>query len=69
MGGCDCGKPKPGPLGSKPRPGSTPAGGLASQTQSFTLQLKSGKTQSFNGSLLEAQAAVVRAGGGTISPK
>ncbi len=67
MGDCNCGKPKPGPL--RPKPQGVPAGGLAGQTQSFTLQFTSGKTQSFQGSLLEAQAAVVRAGGGSIIPK
>jgi hypothetical protein len=67
---CDCNKPKPQAHGSKPRPaGGTPAGGLASQTQSFTLTTTSGRTQTFTGSLLEVQAAAVRLGGATISPK
>jgi len=67
MGDCNCGKPKPGPLRPQPS-GSTPPGGLAGQTQSFTLTTSSGRTQNFNGSLLEAQAAAVRLGA-TISPK
>jgi hypothetical protein len=59
MGGCNCGKPKPGPLGqNKP----TPGGGLSAQTQSFTLQDSSGRTSTFSGSLLEAQARAVRTG-------
>lgn len=67
--GCNCGKPTP-PTGAKPKPGSdqTPAGGLAGQTQSFTLITSNGKTQKFQGSMLEAQAAIVRAGGGSIRP-
>lgn len=36
-------------------------------TESFTLQDRNGRTQSF-GSKLEANAARVRAGGGTIRP-
>jgi len=66
---CDCNKPKPQAHGHGSRPsGQTPAGGLASQTQSFTLTTSSGKTQNFTGSLLEAQAAAVRIGA-TIAPK
>lgn len=65
MSGCNCGKPKPAPHGAaKPNPADS--GGLSSRTQSFTLQLSSGKSQQFTGSLLEAQAKIVRLGGGTI---
>jgi hypothetical protein len=64
--GCNCGKPA-NPTGSKPKPSE--GSGLSSKTQSFTLQLNNGATQSFSGSLLEARAAVVRAGGGSIKPR
>lgn len=65
--GCNCGKPKPGPYqGPQPAGGS---GGLAGQTQSFTLQFNNGTTQRFTGSQLEANAALVRAGGGSIIPR
>jgi hypothetical protein len=73
--GCSCGKPKPGPLGAAstpvsitPTPPTTPSGGLSSRTQSFTLISTSGSTQKFTGSLLEAQAALVRSGGGSLKP-
>lgn len=59
MGGCNCrGRSKPTGMGTKPAP----------RTQKFILQTKDGKTQSF-GSQLEAQAARIRAGGGTITTK
>jgi hypothetical protein len=64
--GCNCGKPA-SPTGSKPKPTSTPSGGLASKTQSFVLQNAEGRTAKFTGSLLEAQAAAVRSGA-TIRP-
>ena len=40
----------------------------ANTTQSFTLRTSDGRTQSF-GSRLEANAAMIRAGGGTIATR
>lgn len=57
---CSCGKPSTPPLG-KPQP---PAGGLTSKTQSFRVSTEPGQTFS----MLEARAAAVRRGGGTITP-
>lgn len=74
--GCNCGKPKPGPLGGQQSGGSTSSsstqsgesGGLSSRTQSFSLQLGSSAPVSFTGSMLEAQAQAVRMGGATVRP-
>jgi hypothetical protein len=59
---CSCNKPSL-PLGtSVPKPQTQPSGGLAAQTQSYTLQLPNGGSQKFTGSRLEAQAQAVRIG-------
>lgn len=73
---CNCGKaaatrqqqsvrqaPKPPPRPTGPAAVSMPGGKpMKGVTQAFTLTLDGGRTQSF-GSALEAQAALVRAGG------
>lgn len=72
--GCtSCGKPKPGPLGSKPAAPATPAGqtkkpstSLGGQTQSFRLHLANGTTMRIQGTLLEAKSMLIRKGGGRI---
>jgi len=71
--GCNCGKKRPTGMSpskrdqraaSYPIPATKKASG---QRQSFRLTTTDGKTQTF-GSRLEASAARVRAGGGTIRP-
>lgn len=72
--GCgSCGKPKPGPLGSKrPAPAPTsetpkkPSTSLGGQTQSFRLHLANGTTMRIQGTLLEAKSMLIRKGGGRI---
>lgn len=70
--GCSCGKKKgsqtlPAGFGKQaPVEELVPKKGSGAK-QKFTLQTSSGKTAQF-GSKLEAQAARVRAGGGTIHP-
>jgi hypothetical protein len=60
---CNCGKAKPGqPVGTSKGTGTTMTG----KTMSFTLNPTRGPSRSYTGSLLEAQAALVRLGGGTL---
>jgi hypothetical protein len=61
---CHCGKPKPG----QPKGGTSKGSGttLTGKTMSFTLNPASGPSRSYTGSYLEAQAALVRLGGGTL---
>lgn len=63
--GCNCGN-KRRPLGSGSTSGSNPATGTAA-TRQYVLQTKDGKRLTF-GSRLEASAARVRYGGGSIYP-
>ncbi len=64
---CGCGKPSPGPHGGKPRPG-TQLGMVASPGARYTHTAPNG-TVSRDLDFIGAQAAAVRAGGGTISPQ
>ena len=69
--GCNCGKTKR-PAGmrkgnKKDTPNYPVPAKATGQRQSFRLTTTDGKTQTF-GSRLEASAARVRAGGGTIRP-
>ena len=69
--GCGgCGKPKPGPHGGAKPAGTVnpkPSTPMTSQTESFQLNLVGGEKVMVTGSLLEAQATLMRLGGqGTI---
>lgn len=73
--GCNCGKNKTAPAAAQRPAAATPAKPqvaapprpMKGVTQAFVLTTHSGRTQSF-GSRLEAEAALVRAGGhGIIS--
>lgn len=62
---CNCNKPKPA---ARPRPYTGTSGTSGSATQSFSLVLRDGSTQTF-GSRLEADAANARAGySGIVKP-
>jgi hypothetical protein len=76
--GCNCGKaaatrqqqsvrqaPKPPARPSGPAAVSVPGKPMKGVTQAFTLTFGDGRTQTF-GSALEAQAALVRAGGSGV---
>lgn len=74
--GCNCGKNKKKqtmPAGFKggakqaPKPQGTQSAPAQGRSQSFELRTPQGST-AFYGSKLEAQAARLRAGGGTIYP-
>jgi hypothetical protein len=68
MAGCgSCGKPRPGPQGSKQEPVKPkPSTSMGGQTQSFRLHLADGNTMRIQGTLLEAQSMLIRKGGGRI---
>lgn len=55
------------PTGRDPKAAQRSARLGTGRTQSFTLEARDGSTQTF-GSRLEAQAARVRTGGGTVKP-
>jgi len=61
---CGCGKPKPGPLGGKPQPGSliASAGG---QSGRVTYVSPTGAREEMTDALA-ARAEIVRRGGGSI---
>lgn len=67
MAGCgSCGKPKPGPTGSRPAEQKKPSTSMGGQTQSFRLHLANGQTMRIQGTLLEARSMLVRKGGGRL---
>lgn len=71
--GCNCSKNRRQPLGTTAQTEPRTAGQVQEQeaqsrTQTFVLTTNDGRTQTF-GSRLEASAARVRQGGGTITVK
>jgi hypothetical protein len=62
---CGCGKPNPGPLGGKPRPGSMVASVGSSSSGSVTYVGPDGRRETMSDALA-ARAEVVRRGGGSI---
>lgn len=69
MAGKDCGCGQKSTPHGKPAPQTqSNGGGLAGRTQSFTLNMGGGRTQRFTGSLMQAQAKLIRDGGVDLKP-